>query len=126
MPNPLLRARLSLATVLLLSSACLPAYAHADLVQTVPAQEEPVAAPLKEIRLTFTEGVELAFSDVSIIAGDQKEVELGELSLDPNDNKTLVVPIESELDPGAYTVQWTVVSADGHKMEGEYLMDIVP
>jgi methionine-rich copper-binding protein CopC len=126
MPNPLLRARLSLATVLLLSSACLPAYAHADLVQTVPAQEEPVAAPLQEIRLTFTEGVELAFSDVSIIAGDQKEVELGELSLDPNDNKTLVVPIESELDPGAYTVQWTVVSADGHKMEGEYLMDIVP
>ena len=126
MRSSVFKAHLSWGAFLLLSGASMPAYAHADLVKTVPAQEEAIAAPLEEIRLTFTEAPELAFSEVSIGGANLPEVELGELSLDTEDNKTLIVPIEGELSPGAYTVQWTVVSADGHKVEGQYVMNVAP
>lgn len=119
-------ASAALAATLLLTGGSLPAQAHADLVKALPAQEHAITAPLEELRLTFTEGVELAFSDVSITGADGAEIEIGDLSLDPEDNKTLIVPIEGGLASGTYRVEWTVVSTDGHKVEGSYDLDIVP
>ena len=124
MKNALATAALA-ATILLLGSS-LPAQAHADLVKTLPAQEDAITAPPEELRLTFTEGVELAFSDVSVTGSDGAEIEIGDLSLDPEDNKTLIVPIEGGLASGTYSVEWTVVSTDGHKVEGSYDLDIAP
>lgn len=124
MTNALATAALA-ATLLLLGSS-LPVQAHAELVNALPAQEDVITAPPEELRLSFTEGVELAFSDVSVIGANGAEIEIGDLSLDPEDNKTLIVPIEAGLVSGTYRVEWTVVSADGHKVEGSYDLDIAP
>lgn len=116
----------ALASTLILGGAILPAFAHADLAETVPSQAEALTTSPEELRLTFTESVEIAFSDVSIVDAEKTEIQVGELSLDPEDNKTLVVPIEVALIAGTYTVEWAVVSADGHKIEGSYDMTIAP
>lgn len=117
---------LALATALALLAGLSPAHAHGDLVKTVPGQEEVVTTPPGELRLTFTEAVELAFSEVSILGAEDRPIKTGALSLDPQDNTTIIVPIEGALAPGTYTVKWTVVSADGHKVEGSYDLNIAP
>jgi copper resistance protein C len=127
MKNALVKSYASLAVAMFVGGGVLPAYAHADLVDTVPSQGEVITTPPEELRLTFTEGVELAFTEISITdADDDSEIGVGELSLDPEDNKTIIVPIEAELAAGTYAVEWAVVSADGHKIEGSYEMDIAP
>jgi len=118
------RRPLVAALALFLVASPLSAYAHAELVETVPAQEEAIAVAPEELRLTFSEGVELAFTKVTIAGEDETEIATGDLSLTPEDNKTVIVPIEGELTSGTYTVDWSVVSADGHKIEGSYSMEI--
>lgn len=126
MKSAWIKSYLLLAAMLFLGGTILPANAHADLVATVPSQKDVIATPPEELRLTFTESVELAFSDVSIAGADETEIGIGELSLDPQDNMTIIVPIEAELSSGTYMVMWVVVSADGHKIEGSYEMVIAP
>lgn len=126
MKDALVKGYVSLAVAMFVGGGILPAYAHSDMVETVPGQEEVITTPPDELRLTFTESVELVFTEVSITGADETEIEIGELSLDPEDNKTIVVPIVSELAGGTYTVEWAVASADGHKIEGSYEMEIAP
>ncbi len=126
MRNVRIKSCVSMAVVLFVGGSTLPAHAHADLVETLPGQGEVITTSPEELRLTFTEAVELAFTEISITGTDETEIDVGEPGLDPDDNKTIVVPVEVELTPGTYTVEWAVVSADGHKIEGSYEMDIAP
>ena len=126
MTNLWVKGYVALASTLFVGSTILPAYAHADLAETVPSLTEALTTSPEELRLTFTESVEIAFSEVSIVDSEKTEIQVGELSLDPEDNKTLVVPIEVALVAGTYTVEWAVVSGDGHKIEGSYDMTIAP
>lgn len=117
----------SLATAMaLVLASTIPAFGHAKIVETVPAQDQVAEASVDELRLTFSEAVELAFSKVTIVGADESEVEIEPLSLDPEDPKTVVVPIEGELAGGTYTVNWIVVSSDGHKIEGGYSLEVAP
>jgi len=94
------------------------ALAHAKLlsVDRPPAVAERVAGT--ELRLRFSEGVELPFSKVTIVDASQKEVGQGELTLDPADGTTVIVTLPERLPAGHYTITWSVVSSDGHKAAG--------
>ena len=41
-------------------------------------------------------------------------------TLDPKDNKVLLVPLSAPLTAGTYTVAWHALSSDGHKTTGTY------
>lgn len=105
--------------------AVTPVLAHAELVAAVPAAEATVTAPLPtELRLSFTEELELAFTRLTVTAADGRAVELGTLALDPADARTLIVPLAAPLPTGTVTVEWTAVAADGHKSKGSYTLTI--
>ncbi len=100
------------------------ALAHAHLKSSVPADKATAAAPT-ELDLTFTEGVNLKFSGIKVTGPDGQEVKLGDAMLMDGD-KTLMVPVSGKLQPGAYSVEWHVLSADGHKVNGSYTFTVKP
>ncbi|RON82374.1 hypothetical protein BK635_12770 [Pseudomonas chlororaphis] len=109
-----------LTTSALLASlvAASSAFAHAHLQSQVPAADSTVSAP-SELRLVFSEGVEAAFTKVSL-SKDGAAVAVKALATEGADKKTLVVTPAAPLAAGAYKVEWHAVSVDTHKSAGSY------
>ncbi|HEY0289421.1 MAG TPA: copper homeostasis periplasmic binding protein CopC [Pseudomonas sp.] len=105
------------------------AFAHAHLESELPAADSEVTSP-KELRLTFSEGVEEKFSKVSISLdgpGDSTEIVAAQtIATDPADKKILIVTPAVALTPGKYKVEWHAVSVDTHKSEGVYRFKVTP
>jgi methionine-rich copper-binding protein CopC len=104
--------RLYIPAVALLLSLGLPtaAFAHAKLVSAAPTGM--AMPPPTELRLKFSEGIEIKFTKVKVTGPDKKAVETGPAKLDPSDNSVLIVPLAAPLPDGKYTVvgrpcRWT-------------------
>ncbi|WP_131114367.1 copper homeostasis periplasmic binding protein CopC [Lichenihabitans psoromatis] len=114
---------------LALSSLCLigaaaPAFAHAHLTSSVPAAGSRVAAPPTELELKFSEGLNLAFTGVSVKEPGKTAVTTGKASLGAGDDTTLTVPVSDTLAAGTYTIDWHALSTDGHKTHGTYMFTV--
>jgi methionine-rich copper-binding protein CopC len=94
--------------------------AHARLVSATPAVNGVARPPPAELRLKFSEAIELKFTRIKVTGSDMKSVPTGTPTLDPNDRTTLVVPLSAPLPNGKYIVDWQALSADGHKTTGTY------
>jgi methionine-rich copper-binding protein CopC len=101
------------------------ALAHAFLNQAAPPVGGTVPASPKEIRLTFSEGIEPRFSGIELATGDGRTVATGASAVDPANGKQLVLGLPP-LAPGRYRVHWHVVSVDTHRTEGEYSFVVEP
>jgi methionine-rich copper-binding protein CopC len=84
-----------------------------------------VATSPSELDLKFSEAVNLKFSGATVTGPDKVEVKLGEPMLMDGD-ATFMVTIPDTLAPGTYTVEWHVLSADGHKIKGSYTFVVKP
>ncbi|MRX11795.1 copper homeostasis periplasmic binding protein CopC [Pseudoduganella sp. FT25W] len=100
------------------------AWAHAHLKAAVPAAQAAVASP-SGLDLTFSESVNPSFSGVRLTGPDQQEVRLEAVSL-ADGGKTLRAPVAVKLAPGVYSVDWHVLSVDGHKTSGAYRFTVKP
>lgn len=96
------------------------ASAHAKLVSETPAADTMAMTAPTELKLKFSEGLELKFTGVKVVGPGKDAVETGPATLDPNDNTVLIVPLKSVLSGGKYTVDWHALSTDGHKTTGTY------
>lgn len=108
------------AAIALALATCLSPFAwgHAHLRQPAPAENSTVEAPA-EVRLNFTEGVELAFSEVTLVAASGQTVTT-RLSLASDNPATLIATPAAALGSGTWEVRWKVVSVDTHRSEGHY------
>jgi methionine-rich copper-binding protein CopC len=95
------------------------ALAHAKLVSATPAEGE-TAAPPSELKLKFSEPIEIKLAQVRVTGSNSQAVKTGALALDPGDKTILIVPLAAPLADGSYMVTWQVVAADGHKTKGSY------
>jgi methionine-rich copper-binding protein CopC len=107
-----------LLTIAVLAAFATPAFAHAHLASSVPADGAGVPAP-EAITLKFSEDVELSFTGLTI-TGPGGEVAQGAPSLDPVDHTMLIVPVAGAMTVGGYTVAWHALATDGHKSEGSF------
>ena len=114
--------RLSLFLAGCLTSA--GAFAHAHLQQPLPAAGSEVDASPQALTLSFSEGIETQFSGVTLTGPQQKAIPLGRPVRSDKNKAQLTVPVEQALTPGAYTVDWHVVSVDGHKTKGQYTFTV--
>lgn len=96
------------------------AFAHAHLQQQLPAAGAEVNASPQALTLNFSEGIETQFSGVTLTGPQQKTIPLGKPVRSDGNKAQLTVPIEQALTSGEYTVDWHVVSVDGHKTKGQY------
>lgn len=102
------------------------AFAHAHLVKASPAVGSQVAASPTEIRISFSEAIELRFSGAEVKTASGSAVATGAVSIDPSDKATLVVPLKAALTAGSYKVTWHVVSVDTHKTQGSFSFEVKP
>lgn len=114
--------RLSVAFAGLLTAT--GALAHAHLQQQSPAAGAQLAASPQTLTLSFSEGIEPAFSGVSVTGPQQHAVATGKLTRSADNPTQVTVPVAETLRPGEYTVAWHVVSVDGHKTKGQYTFSV--
>lgn len=120
-----LRSRFTALSALALVGFAGQAFAHAHLTESVPADKATVATSPDELDLHFSEGLDVKFSGVKIIGPDKALVKTGDAML-TDEGQTLTVPFPEKLAPGAYKVQWHVLSTDGHKSTGAYDFTVNP
>ncbi len=98
---------------------CVPALAHARLVQEVPADGATLGKSPDRVELRFSEPVDAKFSPLEVRNSEGERVDKDDARVDPEDARVVLAGLE-ELTEGSYTVQWRVTSIDGHVVDGRY------
>ena len=109
----------SIAFLVALVAASAAALAHATLVSSVPAAGSKVSPSPTELRLTFSELIDVVSAKLTGRGG--KVVPTGAVRAD---DAVLVIPLKAPLPPGVYQVNWQVMSTDGHKRGGRLSFEV--
>ncbi|HEV8342759.1 MAG TPA: copper resistance CopC family protein [Candidatus Binatia bacterium] len=99
------------------------AWAHAYPASTTPADGSTVSESPREVRIQFTEGVELEFSQI-LVRNSAGEV-VSQEKVRRISSDILAVDLKT-LWPGSYTIEWRVLSVDTHITEGRLRFTLSP
>jgi len=111
-------------TLFCCAAAFTAASAHAFLDHAEPRVGSKVEAPT-EIKIWFTEGIILPFSNIKLTNYAGKEVQEADKHLDPAHNNILIVSVP-RLELGKFKVSWRVTAVDTHVTSGFYTFEVVP
>ena len=109
-----------LATVLTLAAS--GAQAHALLDRAEPPVGNTVAAPPQDLKLWFTQNLEVAFSTVTVTNDAGQRVDAGKPRIDGNQ---MSVALHGAAK-GVYHVKWRVLSVDSHATQGSFTFTVGP
>ncbi len=115
-------------TAALVTGAATPARArhddvrmHTALTKAVPAKDSTVSASPEMLQLWFNQKIELSLSKVQLVDAKQQPIPLSAISRDDSKKDSPVVAhLMVEIPDGAYVVNWTAASADGHAVRGSF------
>lgn len=116
----LIRASALAFLVLIIPTA--PAWAHAALVDTTPADGARLDEAPSEVRLTFNEPVVVSPGAIRVFNSSGSRVDRGDST--PGDGPEEILVTVPELTSGAYVVTWRAASADGHPVKGAFVFQI--
>ncbi len=110
----LVTAALVALAIVLVGSA--PASAHAELVDTDPAEGAVVEAAPETVTLTFNEPVRLTSQEIAVYdaQGDRVASSAGASGADVR----VDLAGAADLPDGTYVVAWNILSGDGHPVSG--------
>lgn len=103
---------MTIACILLFSNHAL---AHTGLESSIPAQGSTVTEKLDEITLTFLTKIEET-SSFTVTNSSDESIEVDGITVSEN---VLTGNVTDSLENGAYKINWKIIGADGHPMEGE-------
>lgn len=98
------------------------ALAHTSLQESSPKDSEIVTEPIQELSLIFGTKVEQT-SKVKVLNSNGESITLGNFVIEEDEMwATFLKPLEN----GNYDVEWTIIGADGHPIEGNisYSVDV--
>jgi len=107
--------RLTVAALLLLLSAGVPAAAHSLLLESSPAANTVLTVPPPRVTLRFNNRIEKRLSRLRLIDGQGEGRDLAVQADGPPDRVEAPVPA---LAPGPWRLEWHVLSTDGHVVSG--------
>jgi methionine-rich copper-binding protein CopC len=113
-------ARALVALILLVPAVAL---AHTRFLMSEPAPDDSLAASPQAVRLWFSHPVEADFSRIEVTDGSGQRVDNKDVTRDADDPKALRVTLPA-LSSGKYQVNWTAVSADGHRVKGTFSFSV--
>jgi copper resistance protein C len=99
------------------------AHAHAYPTKQVPGAGATVTTSQKDVAIDFDDGLEPAFSSISVTDASGKSVVNGKSVVDASNKKHMSVALNA-LTPGVYTVAWVAVADDGHRTQGHYTFTV--
>lgn len=103
--------------------AAAPVLAHARYKSSTPGKGEVLAASPARVEITFTQQIQKVGGAYGIeVTRDRgAAVTTGPAVLDETDRSKLSIPLQADLQPGRYVVNWKNVSdADGDPAEGAF------
>lgn len=103
-------AALLLATGLLALAVPAVVLGHAELDTPTPADKSTVTTPVTTVSGTFTQSIKTDGS--SLVVKDASGLTVAQGTVDATNRKLMTATPAAALPNGAYTVQWTTVSAD--------------
>ena len=100
---------------------CVPtsAWPHARLVKSAPTSRAVLAKAPAQVQLWFNERLEARFCRLAVWDAAGQQVDSGDSQVDPANPKKLSVSLPA-LAIGLYTVQYRVLSVDGHIVEDQF------
>jgi copper resistance protein C len=104
------------ACVLMLLAAG-PAAAHSVLLATSPVTSSRIASAPDDVVLTFNEMPRGQYSEIHIVGPDGVRRDSGHVKVL---NDTVSEALGGTRPAGLYTVDWRVISADGHPVSGQF------
>ena len=107
------------AVAALLIAACQLAHAHAYPTHQAPGAGATVSTSQKDVAIDFDDGLEPAFSSITVTDAQGNSVTNGKSVVDPSNKKHMSVALNT-LTPGDYTVAWVAIASDGHRTQGHY------
>jgi copper resistance protein C len=99
------------------------ALGHSGLQRTEPPVDSKLNRPPTEVRLYFTERLEPAYSTIRVKDDHGAQVDRQDAHVDSS-NPLLLRATLQPLEHGAYTVNWRVLSVDGHVTEGRFTFQV--
>ncbi len=99
------------------------AHAHAYPTHQSPGAGATVSPAPQQVNIDFNEGVEPAFSAITVTNAQGQAVSDGKATVDPSARHRLSVALKS-LTPGVYTVSWVAVATDSHRTQGHYAFTV--
>jgi methionine-rich copper-binding protein CopC len=111
------------AVAALFIAACPLAHAHAYPTHQAPSAGATAPTSQKEVAIEFDDGLEPAFSSITVTDAQGKSVTSGKAQVDPSNRKHMSVGV-NPLTPGVYTVSWIAVADDGHRTQGHYTFTV--
>ncbi|TWT27559.1 copper resistance CopC family protein [Planomicrobium sp. CPCC 101110] len=106
--------KILLASIFLILALPFSVQAHTALTASRPAEGEVVKEVLEEVQLTF--GTTIEQESTMVLQGEEGTYEFEGIAVSDD---SMTGNIAEELPNGAYTVQWKIIGADGHPIEGE-------
>lgn len=94
-------------------------FAHAKLESSSPQADSIVSPAPGQVRLQFSDLLEQPFSKVKLVDEKGTVVTPSKTVIDAANPKVLVATVPA-LHAGAWRVQWSTVTRDGHKVKGEF------
>lgn len=98
--------------------------AHPLLTEVEPTPESVLASLPSRVTLTFSEPVEPIGNGVLVIAPDGRVIRLGASTSTTINRSTLTVELPSQLPEGTYLVTYSVLSRDGHFVNGRFTFSV--
>jgi copper resistance protein C len=119
---------ISFAAVALIAASLFvdAAYDHPQFQSAEPAPGAATATSPKQIRITFNENVIPKMSGVEVKDQTGKIIVTDKATTDPANKKLLVVPVNEQLPPGDYKVEWHAISDDTHRVNGSFSFIVAP
>lgn len=120
---------LKIAGMIAMLTAASPALAHPKLVASNPAPNAVVKATTS-VQLTFSERLVPQFSGVDVAMTNMPGMKMSApakmqaRSAIGADRKSIVLTFGKPLPRGTYKVDWHVVSADTHRVNGSYVFKV--
>ena len=118
-------SRRSVLFAIALAMVAARAAAHAFLDHASPAVGSTLRVSPPELRLWFTQELELPFSRVKVEDANGTAVAASDKAVDASDRSLLRISLPP-LAPGTYRVLWHVLSVDSHVTEGDYTFVVAP
>jgi methionine-rich copper-binding protein CopC len=115
-----MRISIAALSLLFVTVTALAAHAHASLAHAIPSAASTMSAAPHEVILTFTESLEAAFSNLTVMDASGTEVSQGKAQVK---NNTMRISLKL-LSAGIYKVNWRAVSTDTHKIEGSFTFGV--
>lgn len=90
--------------------------AHTGLTSSSPADGDHITEDIHEIALEFNSKIETT-STVKVFDDNKEEIIVSNTEVDDN---VMTAGFMSPLDKGTYKVEWKIIGADGHPIQGNY------